>query len=594
MDVSRTNEPMVNGTSTTEEMALVDKKKLLRKIDFRLLLILVIMNILACLDRSNIGNARLAGLENNLGLYGNQFQISLAVFYIGYVLFEIPSNMVISKFTPSKWIPALMVIWSAVICCMAAASNFGELIATRFLLGVAESGFTPGAFFLLSMWYKRSQYAIRFSLFYSGSVLSGAFGGLLAYLITKYMNGNGSLEGWRWLFLLEGIATFVFSLASFFILPNFPETATFLTVQERDYWVTSLRKDDYTLNDLRKDDYTLNGLQQHKITHYSLYLVIKDLKIYIEMLIGLFIGTTLNSIALYLPTVIHSMGFDPLESQLLTVPPYFVGWFISLAITLHSDKVEERSFHIVFGGCLAMIGFFGLAMIDSVNLLYASTFFCIAGVSTIAPLSVAWLTSIFSIPHDKRAIAQAMFFATANFSDEPLSLEAPWEKGEVHCLDVLTPTPGIMLNPNDRVWIRWQQNKSCHPLSDFEIKLHGSPNVKEYSAPIASNIMKMDYEWIAPVIPFNNVKNNTAYYIKVTTKALLDSNSVEVTVFGLTGPITISRKATTSPKTYFSPTNTTNTNDKIKNATISNGTKKGQQTSNCNSVISDFFVLGSN
>ncbi|CAG8780874.1 22566_t:CDS:2, partial [Cetraspora pellucida] len=178
--------------------------------------------------------------------------------------------------------------------------------------------------------------------------------------------------------------------------------------------------------------------------------------------------------------------------------------------------------------------------------------------------------------------------------DEPVDLKSPWENGEVYCLDVLTPTPGIILNPNDRAWIRWQKTKSCNPLtplSTFEIKLHGSPSVKgslngkltlneEYSAPIASNITKMEYEWIAPVIPFKDVKNNTAYYIKVTTQALLDSNGVEATVFGLTGPITITRKATTAPKTYFSPINVTNTSDKM-NKTNFDDMKKGQQTSNC-------------
>ncbi|CAG8841889.1 7117_t:CDS:2, partial [Racocetra persica] len=122
--------------------------------------------------------------------------------------------------------------------------------------------------------------------------------------------------------------------------------------------------------------------------------------------------------------------------------------------------------------------------------------------------------------------------------DEPLDLKSPWEKGEVRCLDVLTPTPGIILNPNDRAWIRWQKTKSCNPLtplSNFEIKLHDLPSVKG---------------------SFN------------------DSNGVEAMVFGLTGPITITRKATTAPKTYFSPI----------------GMKKGQQTSNCDSVISDLFM----
>ncbi|RIB28643.1 major facilitator superfamily domain-containing protein [Gigaspora rosea] len=308
-------------------------------------------------------------------------------------------EIVIKKFTPSKWIPALMVAWSVVICCMAAVKNFGGLVATRLLLGVFEAGFVPGAFFLLSMC------------------------GLLAYFITKYMDGKGGLEGWRWLFLLEGLITFIFSLASFFILPNFPETATFLTVQERDYWVTCLRKDDCTLNDS----------QHYKIDHHSLYLVVKDSKIYIVMLIGIFIGSALHSIALYLPTVIYSMGFDPFKSQLLTVPPYFTGWCISLAITLHSDKTEERSFHLIFGGCLAIIGFFGLAMFENINLLYVSTFFCTAGVSTFAPLSVAWVCSIFSTPHDKRAIALAMVISFANISGVLASMLYPTNDGPRYC-----------------------------------------------------------------------------------------------------------------------------------------------------------------
>ncbi|RIB28648.1 major facilitator superfamily domain-containing protein [Gigaspora rosea] len=452
MDISRANKPIINGTSTTEEIVrnsnevsiysttndddfsrkstqqtlqpLVDKKKLIRKIDFRLLLILVVLYCLDCLDRTNIGNARLAGLENNLGLYGNQYQISLAVFYIGYVLFEIPSNMVIKKFTPSKWIPTLMVVWSAVVCCMAAVKYFGELIATRLFLGVFEAGFTPGAFFLLSMWYKRSQCAVRFSLFYSGSVLSGAFG---------------------------------------FILPNFPETATFLTVQERDYWVTCLRKDDCTLNDS----------QHYKIDHHSLYLVVKDLKIYIAMLLGIFIGIALHSITLYLPTVIYSMGFDPLKSQLLTVPPYFAGWCIALAITLHSDKVEERSFHLIFTGCLAIIGFFGLAMIKNITLLYVSTFFCTAGVSTASPLAIAWVSSIFSIPHDKRAIALAMYLAFANISGVVSSMLYPTNDGPRYL--ILTVILRFMLiNENkkmDQRIINSDTKRQDSEVSDFRYVL---------------------------------------------------------------------------------------------------------------------------
>ncbi|CAG8510503.1 4146_t:CDS:2 [Scutellospora calospora] len=134
------------------------------------------------------------------------------------------------------------------------------------------------------------------------------------------------------------------------------------------------------------------------------------------MVVGICIATALYSISLYLPTVINSMGHDLLQSQLMTAPPYFVGWFVALATALHSDKVKERSFHFIFGGCLALIGFLGLATIENKSLLYASTFFCTAGVTTIVPIQLAWVSSIFSKPHDKRAIAQSMYIAFSNIA----------------------------------------------------------------------------------------------------------------------------------------------------------------------------------
>ncbi|CAG8473516.1 3981_t:CDS:2 [Racocetra persica] len=216
---------------------------------------------------------------------------------------------VIKKFTLSKWISSLMIVWSAAICCMAAVSNFGELVVTRLFLGVAESGFVPGAFFLLSMWYKSSQLAVKFAIFYSGNALSGAFGGLLAYFITGYMHGKGGLEGWRWLLLLEGLSTLVLALVSL------------------DYWVTCLRKDDDTLSDLQHNA---------KFNLHSLYLTLKDLRVYIALSIGLFSGTAINSIVLYLSTLRSWMIYYLLG--LAAFKPIKFAWFSGVFAKPHDKR----------------------------------------------------------------------------------------------------------------------------------------------------------------------------------------------------------------------------------------------------------------
>ncbi|CAG8473135.1 9002_t:CDS:10 [Acaulospora morrowiae] len=383
------------------------KKKLIAKVDRRLLLMLVVMYILACLDRTNIGNARLAGLERDLGLTADQFQISLATFYVGYVLLEVPSNIVIGKFTPSKWIPFLMMLWSIAICCMSAVKRFPDLVVTRFVLGITEAGFAPGSIFLLSMWYKRSQFALRFSIFFSGSVLAGAFGGILAYLIIDVMKDAGGLEGWRWLFLIEGLCTLLMSFVAFFVLPNFPENANFLTPKEKNYLVTRLSKDDGSLH---------NPRSHKEFSHRGLLMSIKDWKVYHNMVSGICGGIALHSITLYLPTLIHSMGFNSMQSQLLTVPPYLFGWIFSLMVALHSDRTKERSWHIVASTIVAIVGYIGLATLESKVAKYISTFFITSGVWSMIPLILAWFLNIHSYPHDKRSIAIAMIITVSNCS----------------------------------------------------------------------------------------------------------------------------------------------------------------------------------
>lgn len=149
----------------------------------------------------SIGNAKVAGMATALHLSSGQYSLSIIIFFISYIIFEIPSNLILSKTRPSVYLPIIMVLWGVVACCMSAVQSVKSLLAVRFVLGILEAGFPPGVSLLLSTWYKKDEQAKRFSIFYSAAVLSGAFGGIIAGAITGNLNGLHGIAGWRWLFV---------------------------------------------------------------------------------------------------------------------------------------------------------------------------------------------------------------------------------------------------------------------------------------------------------------------------------------------------------------------------------------------------------
>lgn len=148
-------------------------------------------------------------MYDQLDLTSNEYSITLVVFFISYVVFEVPSNLILSKTKPSIFLPVIMTLWGAVTCCMAAVNNYGSLVALRFIVGVLEAGFAPGILLILSSWYKPDEQSKRFAVYISAAVLSGAFGGILAGAITDGLDGAHGIEGWRWLFIVEGSVTMV-------------------------------------------------------------------------------------------------------------------------------------------------------------------------------------------------------------------------------------------------------------------------------------------------------------------------------------------------------------------------------------------------
>ena len=179
-------------------------RRLLRKLDLRILPALTLLYLLSFLDRSNVANARIEGLTTSLNMSGDQYLTGLTLYFVGYVLFEIPCNIVLKRTSPRAWLPTLTLAWGVVATLMGLSQNLAGFYVVRFVLGACESGLFPGVVFYLSMWYRRAEQHYRVALFFSAASLAGAFGGILAYGIA-FMNGVGGLAGWRWIVIIVSL-----------------------------------------------------------------------------------------------------------------------------------------------------------------------------------------------------------------------------------------------------------------------------------------------------------------------------------------------------------------------------------------------------
>lgn len=185
-------------------------------------------------SENSIGNAKVAGMETDLELTSNRYSIALVVFFIGYVLFEVPSNMLLSKIKPNIYLPCIMFAWGCVTIGMAYVQTYKALIGFRVAMGILEAGFAPGVLLVISSWYKKSEQSKRFAVYISAAILSGAFGGLIAGGIVGGLDGVHGIEGWRWLFIVEGAATAGVSIIASFLLLDFPATTKKLNERERE------------------------------------------------------------------------------------------------------------------------------------------------------------------------------------------------------------------------------------------------------------------------------------------------------------------------------------------------------------------------
>jgi MFS family permease len=210
---------------------------------------------LSNISRINIGNARIQGLEKDLNMHGVDYNIALFTFFILYILLEVPCNILLKKMRPSVFLSSIMLGWGILTVCQGVTQSFAGLVVCRVLIGAMEAGFFPGCIYLISMFYKRHELQWRINLFFSASIIAGAFSGLLAYAIA-HMDGIAGYGGWRWIFILEGLFTILVASAGYWLVPDWPETAKFYTEDERALWIRRLALDNEDTNMSHWDKHT--------------------------------------------------------------------------------------------------------------------------------------------------------------------------------------------------------------------------------------------------------------------------------------------------------------------------------------------------
>ncbi|KIL83760.1 hypothetical protein FAVG1_13036 [Fusarium avenaceum] len=392
----------LDGASPDIENRDVKEKAFLRRIDKRMMPLMMLLYILNYLDRNNIATARLGNFEEDIGLVGQQYNTVISIFFVGYILTQIPTNMILNKMRPSIFLPTIMVCWATVSACTGAVQNYQGMIALRFILGFVEAPFF--------------QLAVRISILYAAGQMAGAFGGLLGSAIMAGMDGKAGLANWRWLFIIEGCATYPAAVVTYFVVPDYPATTSWLSDEERQIAVLRMAED-ASKEDDRADVSGKEGLKM-AFTDPALYMIW-------IMQLGL---NTAAAFTNFFPTIVKTLGYSSTITLLLSAPPYVFAATLGITNSWHSDRVNERWLHVVWPQIFCSIGFIISAVTLNTAARYISTFMMMSIYGSFGCI-LSWVSSSLPRPSTKRAISYAVVNAGSNLASIYASYFYPASQG---------------------------------------------------------------------------------------------------------------------------------------------------------------------
>ncbi|KAL4782165.1 major facilitator superfamily domain-containing protein [Aspergillus varians] len=375
------------------------EKTLKRKLDARCSLFVVIY-IMNYLDRNNMAAARLKGLQQDLDMNYSEYATCLSILYVGYILMQIPSNILINRIQrPSIYISLVMLVWGLVSTLSGVVTNFSGMVAIRFFLGFVEAAFLPGALMILSKWYTRRELTTRNAILFCGNLISNAFSALVGAGVLSNMQGTLGHAAWRWLFWIEGAVTMAVAISAGFILPDLPTNTRGFSKEELQVAQLRMTEDVGEADVDSEDQGPWDGL----------FMAVKDIKIYIMMFTftAYVVGLSFNA---FFPSLTETLGFGYVPTLLMSAPPWVFSCFFSIGVAWSSDRHQEKFWHITGPILVGLVGFIISMSTLNVAARYVALFLQAASYAGFI-VFYSWISTSFPRPPAKRAVAIAIINA---------------------------------------------------------------------------------------------------------------------------------------------------------------------------------------
>ncbi|EOD51663.1 putative mfs transporter protein [Neofusicoccum parvum] len=361
--------------------------RLVRRMDLHILPLCAWVYLLNYLDRGNIGNSKVLNQETGdsllqrTGMDATKYAVAVSLFSLAYALFEVPSNFIMKRYVrPSRWLATLLFCWGVFTIGFAGVQNYASVVVLRFFVGVFEAGFFPGVVYLITFWYPVEERSVRIAFVLASATAAGAFGGCIAYGV-GHVNGAAGLSGFRWLFIIEGLVTVVSVLLVLLFLPDYPARARWLSAEDKAFVEAriALKGGGYTDAKATRREIRETSCSPRMLAHYFAYLCN---------------SVPLGSLTFFSPTIVAGLGYTSIRAQLMTVPPWLVGYAACLLLGWSADRLNARGPFIALSSAVGGAGWLaaGLLPADAYAKRYGCLMLCACGAfPSSGPLS-AWVT----------------------------------------------------------------------------------------------------------------------------------------------------------------------------------------------------------
>ncbi|KAI8971648.1 major facilitator superfamily domain-containing protein [Mycotypha africana] len=370
------------------------EKRLLRKLDFRLITFAFFSYFTSNLVRNNMQQAYTNGMDKDVHINSEAYNWCVTFFFIGYVVPQIPTNMVVARLLPRYFLPTAEVVWGVVTCCIAVAKSANAVWGLRFIQGLAQATFVPSMVFIIGTWYTSSELATRTAFFMAGNQMSGAIGGILAAGINDHLKGALGRASWQWLFIIEGLMSIFVGVIGYWLLPNYPHNTGWIKGEERECAFARLEAQG---KQIKSEKYTLDTFRNVLATPYAYILTID----FICINIG-------NQFILNFSIIIRDLGWSADMSNYLLAPIYGFAAFTVILIGHLSDKYKERAWIIIIVQIWVSVWYLILFAVrggDTPFWLVMLAAFAIVNNISMFPILFSFMNEIFALDTNTRALA---------------------------------------------------------------------------------------------------------------------------------------------------------------------------------------------